>query len=125
MKLLLDTHVFLWLLAEPDRIGGKTRRALEDPTNAVFVSAVSGWEIELKRALGKLHAPADLDQSLKTLRFTELPLHLRHMRELPRLPDRHRDPFDRMLIAQARADNLILVTHDRAIIGYPVKTMSV
>jgi len=125
MKVLVDTHVFLWLLAEPDRIGVKARRVLEDPANTVFVSAVSGWEIEIKRALGKLHTPADLGQSVQTLRFTELPLHLRHVKELPRLPDRHRDPFDRMLIAQARADNLILVTHDQRIIGYPVKTMAI
>lgn len=125
MKALVDTHVFLWLLVEPERIESKVRRVLEDPGHTVFVSVVSGWEIEIKRALGKIQAPADLAGAAQMLRFTELPLRFRHVRELARLPERHRDPFDRMLIAQARADGLTLVTHDRDIIGYPVKTMAV
>jgi PIN domain nuclease of toxin-antitoxin system len=125
MKALLDTRVFLWVLVEPERIAAKVRRALEDPAHTVFVSVVSGWEIEIKRALGKIQAPANLTGSVQALRFTELPLQFRHVRELARLPDRHGDPFDRMLIAQARADGLTLVTHDRDIIGYPVKTMPV
>ena len=125
MNMLLDTHVWLWLLSDPDRIGSKVRRWLENPANTVFVSAVSGWEVEVKRALGKLRAPSDLLKHVQALRFTELPLHLRHVEELSRLPERHRDPFDRMLIAQARADDLSLVTHDKNVLAYPVKTIAV
>jgi PIN domain nuclease of toxin-antitoxin system len=125
MKLLLDTHVLLWALAMPEKLGASSRSALENPGNTIFVSAVSAWEIEIKRALGKLRAPDDLEEQLRAARFSELPLRVRHVQELARLPELHRDPFDRMLIAQARADDLKLMTHDRRILAYPVQTVAV
>jgi PIN domain nuclease of toxin-antitoxin system len=125
VNLLLDTHVLLWALASPDRLGGEPRRQLENPANTVFVSAVSAWEIEIKRGLGKLRAPADLEDEVRAIRFTELPLRFRHVEALARLPDLHRDPFDRMLVAQAQVDDLTLVTRDRRLLAYPVRTLRV
>ncbi len=125
MNLLLDTHVVLWALLAPEKIAVAPRRALEDPKNVVFVSAVSAWEIEIKRALGKLRVPTDLADQLAAARFNELPLRLRHVDALQRLPDLHRDPFDRMLVAQAEVDGLTLVTHDRQILAYPVRTLAI
>jgi PIN domain nuclease of toxin-antitoxin system len=125
VNLLLDTHVLLWALAFPDRLGSEPRRALESPANSVFVSAVSAWEIEIKRRLGKLRAPAELEGEVRAVRFTELPLRFRHVEALARLPDLHRDPFDRMLVAQAQVDDLTLVTHDRRLLDYPVRTLRV
>jgi PIN domain nuclease of toxin-antitoxin system len=123
MNLLLDTHVILWCLSAPAKLHADTRDKLQDPGNAVFVSAVSAWEMEIKRALGKLRAPADLAEQVRQRRFTELPLHLRHVRALRGLPRLHRDPFDRMLVAQAIADNLALVSHDERVRAYPVKSL--
>ena len=120
MKLLLDTHVLLWCLSRPSALRADTRAKLEDPDNLVLVSTVSAWEMEIKRALGKLRAPPDLDEQLRLRRFTELPVYLRHVRTLRDLPPLHRDPFDRMLVAQALADDLTLVTHDKRVQRYPV-----
>ena len=120
MKLLLDTHVLLWCLSRPSALRADTRAKLEDPDNLVLVSTVSAWEMEIKRALGKLKAPPDLEEQLRQRRFTELPVHLRHVRALRDLPPLHRDPFDRMLVAQALADGLTMVTHDKRVQRYPV-----
>jgi PIN domain nuclease of toxin-antitoxin system len=83
---------------------------------------VSAWEIEIKRALGKLRAPDDLGAALLAVRFTELPLQLRHVAVLRTLPPLHRDPFDRMLVAQAQVDRLTLVTNDDTVRAYPIAT---
>lgn len=124
MSLLLDTQVLLWCLAEPGRLSRRVRRRIESPTERVLVSAVSAWEIEIKRALGKLEAPDDLDRQLSERRFAELELRIQHVQELWTLPSLHRDPFDRMLIAQASAEDLTLVTADAMVRAYPVKTLS-
>jgi len=123
VSFLLDTHVLLWCLCSPHRLRRETRKKLETPEQMVFVSAVSAWEIEMKRALGKLKAPADLSDQLEKNRLTELPVQLRHVRALRSLPDHHRDPFDRMLVAQAIADHLVLVTADDNVRAYPVRTL--
>jgi PIN domain nuclease of toxin-antitoxin system len=120
MRLLLDTHVLLWCLSAPNELSRDAREKLQDPDNVVFVSAVSAWEMEIKRALGKLRAPADLEEQLRRRRFNELPLHLRHVQALRELPPLHRDPFDRMLVAQAVADDLALVSRDTRVQRYPV-----
>jgi PIN domain nuclease of toxin-antitoxin system len=123
MNLLLDTHVLLWCLGAPDRLQRETRRKIERPETVVFVSAASAWEIETKRALGKLKVPADLEDQLHEKRFTELPVRVRHVQALRSLPALHRDPFDRMLVAQATAENLVLVTADDKVRAYPVRTL--
>ena len=124
MKLLLDTHVLLWVLGQPRKIAAPTRRRIEAPDNLVFVSSASAWEIEIKRALGKLVAPDDLAEQMRRARFTELPLHLRHVERLRTLPGLHRDPFDRILISQALTDDLVLITNDEDIRAYGCKTMT-
>jgi PIN domain nuclease of toxin-antitoxin system len=123
MSLLLDTQVLLWCLASPGRLGRDARRRIESPSETVYVSVVSAWEIELKRRLGKLRAPADLEDQLKDKRFIELPIHLRHVSALASLPELHHDPFDRMLVAQAQTDKLTLVTSDDQVLAYPVTTL--
>jgi PIN domain nuclease of toxin-antitoxin system len=124
MSLLLDTQVLLWCLSDPKRLAVKVRRRIEGSGQVVFVSVVAAWEIEIKRALGKLEAPTDLDRELAEKRFTELPLRLAHVAELGSLPNLHRDPFDRMLVAQARVELLTLVTADDQIRAYPVKSLA-
>ena len=123
MNLLLDTHVLLWCLAAPHRLRRETRKKIEAPETVVFVSAASAWEIEVKRALGKLKVPADLEQQLQDKRFTELPVRVRHVRELRTLPELHRDPFDRMLVAQARYEGLTILTADEHLSRYGVPTI--
>ncbi len=123
MNLLLDTHIVLWCLSSPDRLRPEVRLAVEDPANVVFVSAVSVWEMEIKRALGKLQYPDDLEERLKALRFTDMALRARHVRELRQLPSIHRDPFDRTPVSQALADACTLVTADRTLAAYPVNTL--
>ena len=121
----MDTHVLLWALGDPEKISDETRHKIEDPDNVVWVSAVAAWEIEIKRALGKLSAPDNLVEEMRQARFTELPLQVRHARTLRVLPDLHRDPFDRMLVAQAITDDLVLITNDLRIRDYDCKTLPV
>ena len=123
-RLLLDTHVLLWSLTDPQRLSQRAREAVEDPHSEVFVSPISGWEIALKRALGKLQAPETLEASIKKQGFTPLPLTFHHAEQAGTLPPHHGDPFDRMLVAQAQIEELIVVTSDRHISRYDVRTMA-
>ena len=123
MRLLLDTHALLWALSEPQSLASEARERLERAESTVLVSVVSAWEMEIKRALGKLDVPDDLLQQMKRHRFLELPVHIRHVQRLRKLPSLHHDPFDRMLVAQALTDDLTLVTRDRRILAYPVKSL--
>lgn len=120
MRLLLDTHALIWAAVDPGRLSSAATRAITDPANDVYVSAVSGWEIAIKRTKGLLRFP-DLDRSmLDALRFSGLAIELRHMGCLAGLEQHHRDPFDRMLIAQALCDGLVLVSRDEVMGLYPV-----
>ena len=123
-RLLLDTHVLLWSLTEPQKLSRRTRDALEDAQNEVFASSVSGWEIAVKRALGKLKAPDNLEASIEEQDFTPLNLTFLHAEQAGALPPHHGDPFDRMLIAQAQVEGLILVTRDARILLYGIRTMN-
>ena len=109
---LLDTHVLLWWLADDARLGARARDVIRDGRNLVYVSAVSAWEISIKKALGKLDAPDDLSATIGAERFIELPITIQHGELAGQLPPIHRDPFDRMLIAQAQVEGLTLVTTD-------------
>ncbi|MCY3679401.1 MAG: type II toxin-antitoxin system VapC family toxin [Gemmatimonadetes bacterium] len=124
MRLLLDTHAFLWWLSDWEQIAEATREAIADPDNEVFISAVSGWEIAIKKAKGRLAAPSNLASVVQDRGFTHLPLTFEHAERSTALPNHHRDPFDRMLIAQAQAEGLVLVTRDARIPLYDVLTMS-
>ncbi len=123
-RLLLDTHVFLWWLADAPQLGEPARAAIGDERNEVFVSAVSGWEIAIKRAAGKLRAPDDLDALVEDSGFSHLPITFFHGEQAGALPPHHRDPFDRMLIAQAQAEGLVIVTRDLFIPLYGVRTLA-
>ena len=123
-RLLLDTHVLLWSLTEPQKLSRRTRDALEDAQNEVFASAVSGWEIAVKRALGKLNSPDNLEASIEEQDFIPLNLTFLHAEQAGALPPHHGDPFDRMLIAQAQVEGLILVTRDARIPLYGIRTMN-
>ncbi len=123
MRLLLDTHALIWALADPDRLPRPVRSAIESPRNLVFVSAASAWEIAIKSALGKIDFPLEtLPSALETTHFAELPIGVRHAIRLKQLPRRHRDPFDRILIAQALVEALAVVTSDPVFRQYPVKS---
>jgi PIN domain nuclease of toxin-antitoxin system len=115
MKLLIDTHVFVWASVQPDLLSPVAAEALSDPGNLVLVSAISAYEIELKRerdaALARM--PADLDIAATEQRLAWLDLEARHAAEAGRLPKLHGDPFDRMIIAQARIENATIVSKDK------------
>jgi len=115
-RLLLDTHVVLWWLQGSDRLKDSVVVLLKDATNEVFVSAASVWEIAIKQGLGKLEAPDDLLDLIEQSGFEALSISSFHAEQAGRLPLAHKDPFDRMLIAQAQAEGLILVTHNEAIL---------
>ena len=107
MRLLVDTHLLLWWLEDNPALSAEAREAIRDPENTVFVSAVSLWEIWLKQSLGKLRLPVDFTERLAAESFESLPLMAAH-----------RDPFDRMLVAQAQVEKLVLLTADSALTAY-------
>ena len=119
MNLSLDTHVLLWTLSVPERLSKVARSAIEDPANIVFVSAAVAWEIEIKAALGKLRAPSDLLNQLAAANFQELPITIAHALAIKQLPNLHRDPFDRIMLAQAKTAGLTFVTADPEVLQYP------
>jgi len=120
LRLLLDTQVLIWVLTDPKRLSERAGNAITTGENRVFVSLVSPWEMAIKTALGNLAPPDDLESQLSEKRFELLPIALRHTRAVASLPHHHRDPFDRMLIAQAQVDGMTLVTSDRKIERYQV-----
>jgi PIN domain nuclease of toxin-antitoxin system len=119
VRLLLDTHACLWWLANDARMGSSTRQTIQD-SNIVFVSAASAWEVAIKVALGKLETPGPFTEAVEACGFTKLPITFEHAERAAGLPRHHGDPFDRMLVAQAFAEGLALVTHDRRFQPYGV-----
>ncbi|RFA29880.1 PIN domain nuclease [Alkalilimnicola ehrlichii] len=122
-RLLLDTHAFLWWLSDDPQLGERARAAIADERSLVFVSAASGWEIAIKRALGKLEVDDDLDGIVEEEGFEHLPITFFHGEQAGALPRLHADPFDRMLIAQVQAEGLVLVTADEQIPQYGIRVM--
>ncbi len=127
MRLLLDTHAFLWWLAGDEHLSPAARDAIEDEANEVLVSAASAWEITTKHRLGKLDGVkaivADLGDAVAGQGFEALAISLRHAQSAGALPGPHRDPFDRMLIAQAMLDDLVLVSNEEPFDVYGVKRL--
>ena len=113
MRLLLDTHVLIWWLAEDERLSKRIRKQIINPENIVFVSAISACEIAIKKSLGKLSVPDDLEIQIEQQSFEVLPITIKHGLYLEKLPFHHKDPFDRILIAQAKIDSLTIVSYDR------------
>jgi PIN domain nuclease of toxin-antitoxin system len=126
MKLLLDPCTFLWITVDSPELSAKARRLFSDPSNEIFLSAVSVWEILVKHALGKLPLPAPPGEFIVRNRaahgIASLPLDESAVIRLIAIPSLHRDPFDRMLVCQALAGDLTLLTPDAAVRTYPVKT---
>lgn len=123
MRLLLDTHVLLWWLDDSPALSAQARDLISLGATEVFVSAISAAEIAMKSSVGKLRVPADLEQQLDRNAFTPLPLRLRHGLAAQTLPLHHKDPFDRLLIAQAQTEDLTLVTADRMLAAYDVRIL--
>ncbi|MFY9737457.1 MAG: type II toxin-antitoxin system VapC family toxin [Candidatus Cybelea sp.] len=127
MKLLLDTHVWLWMGFAPQRLGAESRSLLANRANALFLSIASAWEIVLNEARGKLELPMDAPEYLRSriaLSGAELlDLSLDHLFALSSLPDHHRDPFDRMLVAQAKVEGMSLMSADPRVLSYRVATI--
>ena len=123
-RLLLDTHVWLWWQADDARLGPQTRRLLQRASEVRF-SAASAWEIAIKMAIGKLMLPkgADIGAELENSGFLALPVEVTHAEDVRRLPPLHKDPFDRLLVAQARVEGLALVTVDRQLAAYGIPVL--
>lgn len=127
MRLLLDTHVWLWMVSAPERIREQARRALADRDNVVLLSAASAWEIAIKYRLGKLPLPEDpatfIPARLARDRVTPLPVSIEHALHVATLADHHSDPFDRLLVVQAQLEGLLLVTVDAQFDAYDVELL--
>jgi PIN domain nuclease of toxin-antitoxin system len=122
MRLLLDTHVLLWAVASSRRLSKEARGLIVDPENEVFYSAASLWEIAIKSALKQADFRIDVDviaMALPESGFAELPVRAGHAVAVAKLPNVHHDPFDRMLLAQALTEPLVLITNDAVLTKYP------
>ena len=128
MNLLLDTHIFLWLNEQPEKLSANILSHCEDGNNYLFLSHVSPWEIQIKHQLGKLELNEPLQAMIETQQKENglqlLPIKLAHIYTLAHLPHHHRDPFDRLLIAQATVEDMSFVTVDGHIADYPIKLVT-
>jgi len=122
MKLLLDTHLLLWAAGEPNRLSATARKLINTPTNELLFSAASLWEVTIKRGLGRKDFQANprlLRRGLLDNGYTELPILSDHVVALESLPLIHKDPFDRLLVAQATVEGITLLTADSVVAQYP------
>ena len=124
MKLLVDSNAFIWAYVEPTELSPAARRAISDPANDRLISIAALWEIAIKSSTGKLSMPADPSQAIADLALTVLPIALPHVQRVAGLPFHHRDPFDRMMIAQAMEEGLTIVTRDRNFAAYGVPVLT-
>jgi PIN domain nuclease of toxin-antitoxin system len=124
VRLLLDTHAFLWWITDDARLSERARRSIADRSNTIFFSAASGWEVVVKRALGRVTLLQDPErlilEQVAANAFEVLPVSLHHTLKIDRLPPLHRDPFDRVLVAQALSEQMALISGDPHIARYPV-----
>lgn len=128
MKILLDTHVLLWVAGDPAQLSAHARKLLEDPQNQLYFSAASLWEISIKNKLGRTDFKVDLPvlrRNLLDYGFEEIVINSTHTLAVEALPNIHKDPFDRMLIAQTIVEGITLMTADSAVAEYPVAVIRV
>jgi PIN domain nuclease of toxin-antitoxin system len=128
VKLLLDTHVLLWTAGQPEKLSESARNLLTDPANSLFFSAANIWEIVIKMGLGRADFNVDPHRLRKMLvvhGYTELPVTADHALKVDSLPPLHKDPFDRLLLAQARAEGMLLLTCDAAVVQYQESVLGV
>lgn len=123
MRLLLDSNAFIWAISQPAELRVAARRAITDADNERFVSISSLWEMTIKTSLGKLPLPDDFTNGIDHIGAALLPITVAHVRRLKLMPLHHRDPFDRMMIAQALEEGLTIVTRDRRFAAYGVQTL--
>ena len=123
MKLILDTHAALWWLSGDERFGESAEEHLTDTTNQVLLSAAVVWEVAIKRSLGKLEAPGDFAPTLLSAGAQPLPINLDHAAAVELLPWHHRDPFDRLLVAQAMVERATVVSADEALSAYDIRVV--
>ncbi|MBT9171804.1 MAG: Ribonuclease VapC22 [Syntrophomonadaceae bacterium] len=127
MRILLDTHAFLWWISDAQQLSQKARQIIGNGENTLFLSAASGWEIAIKTRLGKLKLPTDITsfilEQLSVNAITPLPVQMKHALHVSSLPDFHGDPFDRMIVAQAQVEDLPVLTTDPQFAGYNVQTI--
>jgi len=127
VRLLLDTQAFLWWVTDDGALSRRARRLIGDGKNEIFFSAASAWEIAIKARLGRVSLPEDLESyfltQLEQNAFQVLPVQLQHALRVATLPDIHRDPFDRLLVAQALTEELAIVSKDRRISAYPARVL--
>ena len=115
---LLDTHIFLWWLSDTDRLSKEVFDIISDSSNQIYISSASIWEIAIKESLGKIEIDENLDTIIEECGFLELKISAKCANTVKKLPPIHKDPFDRMLIAQAKRWDLILITRDQFIVNY-------
>ncbi|MEH2274427.1 MAG: type II toxin-antitoxin system VapC family toxin [Nostoc sp.] len=127
MRALLDTHAFIWWVTDDSQLSANARNLIADSGNILFLSVVSTWEIVIKNKLGKLTFPEPVEQYIPSRlainRFESLPIQMSHVLQVASLPSIHRDPFERILIAQSQIENLPIVTIDQQITQYLVQTI--
>ena len=124
---LLDTHIFIWLDSEPDKLPKKILDIINDPSNVLWLSNVSLWEMQIKRQLGKLRMNISIsvivESQIKTNHLQLLDIKIQHILNLENLPDHHKDPFDRMLVSQALSEKMPLISHDPIVHKYPLEVI--
>ena len=127
MKLLLDTHIFIWWANEPEKLSEKAVAACQDNNNTLILSVVCAWEMQIKMQLGKLKINRPIEELIKTQQQANglqvLPIELAHVFSLSNLPSHHKDPFDRLLIAQAKVEGATLVSVDPVFSSYGVEVL--
>jgi len=123
LRLLIDSNALIWAVGRPTELSAAARQALQESTDR-FVSIASMWEIAIKMSLGKLSLPDNLTAALNTIAAVALPITPTHIDRVQRLPFHHRDPFDRMLVAQAMEEGLTIVTRDRRVGAYGVPVLT-
>lgn len=120
MSYLLDTHTFIWWIEDNLNLSYQSKQIISNPNNLIFISAVNTWEITIKKSLGKLNVPGNLEEIILQCGFDILPITIKHTLSIEHLDKYHDDPFDRLLISQAIIENLTIITRDEKIIKYKV-----